>query len=450
MPSPLRPRHSRRCPTAKDRTAKCKCKPAWRAGVRTKDGWVEKSFATKAAAQSWRAAAVVKLDQGRRITATRQTFREAAEAWLAGAKAEPATVLTRGGRTYKPSALRSIESDLERFWMDDFGGHRLGDIARRDLQAMVDQLIGEGRSSSRVRNVINAGRVIFRHALERDNIQVNPCANLRLPALANAKMPPLEPTVLAAMLDAAPDDLRAFWTTLAYSGLRLGEARALRWSDVTLYEGTGALGGWIAVERSCDEVVGFVAPKSKAGDRRVPVVAELRNVLAEHQRQTGRSGDDFVFGTEADRPFSDDAVSARSWKAWKAANVKRAEAEQDPLPMVRFHAFRRTYGAMLRAAKVVKDDRDDYMGHERPGVDARYTSAIEVEALALENMQRFATFLARVDSSARIEQLDGTAPAPADDLARIIAERLGGDSEALDDLLDRVRAEMLLAQVKAS
>ena len=53
-----------------------------------------------------------------------------------------------------------------------------------------------------------------------------------------------------------PVEDRCLWWTAALAGLRRGELRGLRWSDIDLDENV------IAVERSWDEKEGAVAPKS--------------------------------------------------------------------------------------------------------------------------------------------------------------------------------------------
>jgi integrase len=59
-----------------------------------------------------------------------------------------------------------------------------------------------------------------------------------------------------------------------YAGLRRGELRALRWSDLDL-------GGTIRVERALDAKGETIEPKSAAGRRTVPIAAVLRDLLIE-------------------------------------------------------------------------------------------------------------------------------------------------------------------------
>jgi integrase len=75
-----------------------------------------------------------------------------------------------------------------------------------------------------------------------------------------------------------------------YAGLRRGELLALRWEDIDLPKAL------IRVTRSYDPKEGvFIAPKSKAGRRTVPIASVLRSLLIEHRLASGRS-DGLVFG----------------------------------------------------------------------------------------------------------------------------------------------------------
>ena len=87
----------------------------------------------------------------------------------------------------------------------------------------------------------------------------------------------------------APDALRslpiALWATALYAGLRRGEPLALRSEDVDLAAGV------IRVDRAYDpKAAVFVAPKSRAGVRRVPIPSVLREYLIAHRRSGARPG----------------------------------------------------------------------------------------------------------------------------------------------------------------
>lgn len=98
--------------------------------------------------------------------------------------------------------------------------------------------------------------------------------------------------------------------TAFYAGLRRGELQALRVRDIDLRSNV------IAVERGWDQVEGVIEPKSRAGRRRVPLLAILRDYLSEHLRKTGRSGDDLVFDRSLREAFYASTVDGRAKRAW--------------------------------------------------------------------------------------------------------------------------------------
>lgn len=192
--------------------------------------------------------------------------------------------MTRSGLPYKPAVIRGYEADLRRYVLPDIGAQRHAAVRRADLQALVDRLVSDGRSASKIHNVLMPVRVLCRHAIERDELLVNPTTNLRLPVANGRRERVASPQEAAELIEALPVGDRCLWWTAALAGLRRGELRGLRWSDVDLE------GNVIAVERSWDEREGAVAPKSRKARRRVPIPASLRRHLLEHKLRTGRDG----------------------------------------------------------------------------------------------------------------------------------------------------------------
>jgi hypothetical protein len=171
---------------------------------------IRKTFSGKGAlaeAKKWRAAATTNLHEGRQVARSRVTLHDAAEEWLAGAEADPPTVLTRAGKPYKPSVLRGYRHDLEQHVMPDLGAARLSDVRRGDLQALIDRKVGKGLSGSKVRNVVVAVRVVYRHAIERDVVGVNPTVDLRVPSGHRRRDRAASASEAAELLAALPADL---------------------------------------------------------------------------------------------------------------------------------------------------------------------------------------------------------------------------------------------------
>ena len=214
------------------------------------------------------------------------------------------------------------------------GGERHGDVQRRDVQRLADELLGEGLDPSTVRNVLMPLRVIYRRAIEDGDLAVNPTSNLRLPAVRGRRERIASPEEAQQLLAALPERDRAVWATALYAGLRRGELMALRWDDVDLAQGV------IHVERSYDEKARVeIEPKSRAGRRTVPIVGALGDELLTHKARERRDSG-LVFGLTESKPFVTSNVWRRAQVAWRRAGL-------NPIGL---HEARDTFASTLIAA----------------------------------------------------------------------------------------------------
>jgi integrase len=340
----IRVRHSKVCPSRSG--GACRCRPTYQANVwSAREGKrLFKTFATLAEAKAWRSEAQVALRRGTMRAASSGTLREAAEAWLEGAKR--GAIRNRSGHAYKPSAIRGYETALVARVLPVLGGLRLSEIRRVDVQDFADRLCADGLDPSTVRNTLMPLRAIFRRAVARGEVAVNPTSGLELPAMEGARDRIASPAEAVALLAALPERDRAIWATAMYAGLRRGELLALRWEDVDL------AGGVIHVERSWDAKEGAVGPKSRAGWRTVPIPAALRDYLVEHKLRSGRHVG-LVFGTSYAQPFTPSNVRKRANAAWLRAGL-------EPIGL---HECRHTFASLMIAAGVNAKALSAYMGH---------------------------------------------------------------------------------------
>jgi integrase len=277
--------------------------------------------------------------------ATRTTLNEAAEYWLAAA--ESGIVRTRSGDPYKPSALRSYRQALESKVLPKLGHLRLSAVTRNHLQDLVDALVASGNAPSTVRNTILPLRAIYRRATDRDQIAINPTLRLRLPAVRGKRERTARADEAAALLTALADEDRALWATAFYTGLRRGELQALEWADIDFDNNL------INVVRAWDQKVGPISPKSRAGERRVPIPKTLRQHLLTHRLRQGHTREGFVFANSHGRPFDPSTILARARRAWHTAELQP----------VTLHECRHTYAAFMIAAGINAKALSTYMGH---------------------------------------------------------------------------------------
>ena len=265
--------------------------------------------------------------------------------------------LDRSGGRYRPSTIRSYEIAAEKYVKPQLGHLRIGAVRRRDVQELVDLLRVRGLAPSTVHNKLDVLRVTFRHALRRDEVSVDPCTNLDLPAVRPKARRVADPVRAGALLDALPEFERALWAMLFYAGLRVGEARALRWSDVNFEDDELHIRrGWDDVEGELDD------PKTEAGRRVIPLTGRLRAELRRHKLATGRGDHELVFGRTPSEAFDRATMRRRARRAWKTAQL-------EPLTP---HECRHTCASYLIAAGVNDMQLTRYIGH----TDVRTTKSI--------------------------------------------------------------------------
>jgi len=241
-------RHSVGCPGGSG--GPCQCRPGFQAQVwsprdrRT----IRRTFRSSAEARGWRAQTHTALRAGTMLAPTRITVGQAAELWLKGAAS--GVIRTRAGDEYKPSALRSYEQSLRTHALPRLGSLRLSAVTRTVVQDLVDELVASGFSPSTVRNAILPLRAIYRRAVGRAELVVNPTLGLAMPAVRSRRERVGRPGEAAALVESTPIRDRAIWATALYAGLRLGELKALRWEDVDFEAGL------IRVERGWDKKAG--------------------------------------------------------------------------------------------------------------------------------------------------------------------------------------------------
>ena len=101
------------------------------------------------------------------------------------AEAEQGVARNRNGHQFKASTLRGYERGWKKI-DPELGAHRLTDIRRADIQAMIDRWIVKGWSPSTIRNSLDPLRVLYRRAIQRDVVVTNPTLNLEVPADAES------------------------------------------------------------------------------------------------------------------------------------------------------------------------------------------------------------------------------------------------------------------------
>lgn len=185
-------------------------------------------------------------------------IREAADAYLLHLRTENRAEAT----------LVRYGSELDRFeaFARGRGVSRLSQVTIR----LVEQYRAERAEQIKPRTLHHETvlvKQLVNYAVSRDLLGENPLKNLKVRKPRSAPRPTYTPEQVEDILEAAREPYRSLFELLAFTGLRIGEAKFLTWRDVDL------AGGWLHV-RAKD---GW---KPKTGrDRKLPLNDRARSVL---------------------------------------------------------------------------------------------------------------------------------------------------------------------------
>ena len=232
-----------------------------------------------------------------------------------------------------------------------------GDLADR----WREELLAEGLSANTINKLRWKGEAIYKRAARVWKITANPFVNVeRQPQRVADDFNVLEPAeTLLLAAHAADDQDAAFYITAAFTGLRRGELRALRWADLNF---TDRL---VHVRRAYTR--GRLKPYPKGRRRRsVPMIDQVIPALDRlSQREHFTDPGDLVFVNTTGDVVEESALRRRMWTALDAAELKR----------VRIHDLRHSYCTMaVRAYRL--DEVKAYAGHADIATTMRYVHHI--------------------------------------------------------------------------
>ncbi len=207
-------------------------------------------------------------------------------------------------------------------------------------------------------------RALLNVAVADEVLATNPC-RLRAAGIAKSARPSRALTVaeVQALAGKVPARYRALVLTLAFGGLRFGEATALRRRDVS------ADGVTVTVTRSVKRVGGswlVGPPKTEAGVRTVALPAFVAAAVAEHLDEHVDAGPTaLVFGTSSGTFLAGSNFNSTFRRAVDACGL-------DP---VRIHELRHTGATLAAATGASTKDLMHRLGHSSPAAALIYQHA---------------------------------------------------------------------------
>ena len=260
----------------------------------------------------------------------------------------------------RPSQLDSKNSIFRRSIIPFFGDMQIEKITQTDIMAFKGYLREKGLAAKTINNELTLLRNIFKAARAMDvaftNLLVEPVKISRNKTKEQERIPEQDIGKILAEVRSIHGWVADMCLLMLETGIRVGEARALKWNKVTLPSSTDDGFGLLVIDETTSGHKYALGP-TKGAPRFVPLTPDSLRLLQRMNRVNK-----FLFPNSRDPmlPCSLGVISEALRKLREDGHVRYR---------VYPHLFRHTYASRARDAGVVIDDIQLLLGH----VDRRTT-----------------------------------------------------------------------------
>ncbi len=241
-----------------------------------------------------------------------------------------------------------------------FGELQIQDITAHAIDTHLKVLKAQGLSASTLNKQLVVYRSIFQWAIIHEKygkqIQISPAVAVKLPkGLPKAKKreAPEDDVVRKIQENAAKAYFGLFPMFLLCTGMRRGEALAIRWCDIDQKGGTISVSHSVSLRGSRGVIT---APKTESGIRTVPILPPLAPLLVRPQSEKLT---DYVFhGENPALPMPKSAYD-RKWHHY----CKELGFMNGDKHTLTAHVLRHGYATMLYEAGIDEKEAAQLMGH---------------------------------------------------------------------------------------
>lgn len=321
--------------------------------------------------------ALGQIDKGEWVDPSKQPLGGYLDEWTAGLRLSPSTVASyrKNVRLHLTPYLGALPLNRLTAVRIDTHYRQLEASGRRDGRG---ELAGRPLAPRTVRYVHTILSAALSAAVESGRLARNPAAAAHPPTAKQAKAPEMHAWTaaqLAAFLAWAAQDGHPHapaWYVLAHTGMRRGEALALRWRDVDLDAGTLSVRRSAGMIRNAGEGAAVTEGDTKSGKPRV-VDADPATVavLRAHRKARGAMAlqlardDALVFADHEGRHLQPEHFSRSFADALRRCARQLGAAAP---PAVRLHDLRHTHATVLLTAGVPVHVVSQRLGHASPVV----------------------------------------------------------------------------------
>jgi integrase len=333
----------------------------------TKRVVLKRGFKTRKDAAAALRAEIRKTEVGEWVEPSKQRLDAYLAEWVQGQRLSPATLAS-----YRKNIRLHIDPYLGALAIARLTGSMV-DAWMRKLEAS-GRADGQGGLSARtVRYVYTILRSALGDAVKQGRLSVNPTDRSTPPSPSEARPPEMQAWTAAELgrflgwAEAQDPDLAMGWRLLAATGMRRGEALALRWRDVDLDAGRLAVRRSVGVVKTKGAGERLVEGSTKTGRSRV-VDLDAGTVAALRAYRAARGllaldlvRDPALVLSNLDGTHRHPERFSRRFSG-QVAQARKALGEER-LPGIRLHDLRHTHATLLLADGVPVKVVSERLGH---------------------------------------------------------------------------------------
>lgn len=283
----------------------------------------------------------------------------------------------------KPSTYGNYDAIVSKWILPFLGNLKLNRISKEDIQQFVNSLSGHGLSAGTVRNIYRMLHSAMKKAVEYSYLYFNPCEGIHLPKIKFKEAKSFTLQEQKRIEQAAESDKNGFPVLLSlYTGLRIGEICALKWSDVDLDN------AMLCISHTIQRIKNFKpgtdsktqvfigSAKSDHSERIIPLPACMVKMFRDHKEN---AAGEYVFSYHG-HPLEPRVLQYRFKVLLKRAGIRS----------VNFHGLRHTFATRCMEFHMDVMTLSEILGHAsaKMTLDKYGHSQIDHKRLAMKNFDQ--------------------------------------------------------------
>jgi integrase len=244
----------------------------------------------------------------------------------------------RKAAKHQPSTIENHDSLIKNHLMPFFKDKKLREVQPSDISKFLQLKIDEDKlSNNTMQNLYGLLRLMFEIAAQFDLIEKSPVRpKIHKPEIEKVKKPTLSAVEIRTILSLLPNEQeRVFALLLSVTGLRIGEALALRWTDFNATKNELSINHTLFRQK-------LKKPKTETSVGTIRLDPRIAALLVSHRKRSSfQTKEDFIFCRPDGRPLNPSALRNHLYSVMDGLEIERTGGKFG------YHIFRHSAGTIL-------------------------------------------------------------------------------------------------------